>query len=181
MTARRPAVPRAALSGYRQLVSRLNGVVGAESVRLAQVLLVHAEFFGDALHRIAFLHRVLKRRASRCRGSWGRAGRRRRRWRRLRSLGREDRRSRRGRRRRTAARSGRTLACPGIRRWLVYLEHFLPSTAGADHHIVGLFERARRQLEIRVCLDHRSEEHTSELQSPMYLVCRLLLEKKKRQ
>src|SRR5437764_6565307 len=26
---------------------------------------------------------------------------------------------------------------------------------------------------------HRSEEHTSELQSPMYLVCRLLLEKKK--
>src|ERR1017187_10707554 len=24
---------------------------------------------------------------------------------------------------------------------------------------------------------HRSEEHTSELQSPMYLVCRLLLEK----
>src|ERR1017187_10856223 len=28
---------------------------------------------------------------------------------------------------------------------------------------------------------HRSEEHTSELQSPMYLVCRLLLEKKKTQ
>src|SRR5437762_10832397 len=28
-------------------------------------------------------------------------------------------------------------------------------------------------------LDPRSEEHTSELQSPMYLVCRLLLEKKK--
>src|SRR5437764_7125919 len=28
--------------------------------------------------------------------------------------------------------------------------------------------------------DVRSEEHTSELQSPMYLVCRLLLEKKKR-
>src|SRR5437763_5062218 len=27
----------------------------------------------------------------------------------------------------------------------------------------------------------RSEEHTSELQSPMYLVCRLLLEKKKPQ
>src|SRR5437762_10530876 len=27
----------------------------------------------------------------------------------------------------------------------------------------------------------RSEEHTSELQSPMYLVCRLLLEKKKQQ
>src|SRR5437763_1865466 len=28
--------------------------------------------------------------------------------------------------------------------------------------------------------DVRSEEHTSELQSPMYLVCRLLLEKKKK-
>src|SRR5437763_4020282 len=31
-----------------------------------------------------------------------------------------------------------------------------------------------------VCIS-RSEEHTSELQSPMYLVCRLLLEKKKKQ
>src|SRR5437879_9875025 len=31
----------------------------------------------------------------------------------------------------------------------------------------------------RLCLRDRSEEHTSELQSPMYLVCRLLLEKKK--
>src|SRR5437879_11033669 len=29
-------------------------------------------------------------------------------------------------------------------------------------------------------VDVRSEEHTSELQSPMYLVCRLLLEKKKK-
>src|SRR5437762_10178614 len=29
-------------------------------------------------------------------------------------------------------------------------------------------------------LSGRSEEHTSELQSPMYLVCRLLLEKKKK-
>src|SRR5437879_7573589 len=28
-------------------------------------------------------------------------------------------------------------------------------------------------------IQSRSEEHTSELQSPMYLVCRLLLEKKK--
>src|SRR5437763_5700567 len=30
-----------------------------------------------------------------------------------------------------------------------------------------------------IAIDKRSEEHTSELQSPMYLVCRLLLEKKK--
>src|SRR3712207_7699532 len=31
-----------------------------------------------------------------------------------------------------------------------------------------------------VCCDDRSEEHTSELQSRQYLVCRLLLEKKKK-
>src|SRR5256885_5663457 len=31
------------------------------------------------------------------------------------------------------------------------------------------------------CDHHRSEEHTSELQSPCNLVCRLLLEKKKKQ
>src|SRR5437764_9298565 len=31
-----------------------------------------------------------------------------------------------------------------------------------------------------VAIGDRSEEHTSELQSPMYLVCRLLLEKKKK-
>src|SRR5437762_9877522 len=33
--------------------------------------------------------------------------------------------------------------------------------------------------DIRSLYKTRSEEHTSELQSPMYLVCRLLLEKKK--
>src|SRR5437879_10741352 len=37
-----------------------------------------------------------------------------------------------------------------------------------------------RLLPMAQCGD-RSEEHTSELQSPMYLVCRLLLEKKKKQ
>src|SRR5437762_10206829 len=40
----------------------------------------------------------------------------------------------------------------------------------------------RIALELRattVPAQPRSEEHTSELQSPMYLVCRLLLEKKK--
>src|SRR5437764_5725964 len=38
--------------------------------------------------------------------------------------------------------------------------------------------RAGRRRAIRN--RRRSEEHTSELQSPMYLVCRLLLEKKKK-
>src|SRR5690348_17889929 len=33
---------------------------------------------------------------------------------------------------------------------------------------------------LTVCLGPRSEEHTSELQSPVHLVCRLLLEKKKK-
>src|SRR5437764_10983642 len=40
----------------------------------------------------------------------------------------------------------------------------------------GVVEESR---EIQRGVLARSEEHTSELQSPMYLVCRLLLEKKK--
>src|SRR3712207_8071709 len=43
-------------------------------------------------------------------------------------------------------------------------------------HGAGGGERARREL-LHAAL--RSEEHTSELQSRQYLVCRLLLEKKK--
>src|SRR5437764_6017517 len=35
-------------------------------------------------------------------------------------------------------------------------------------------------LQNHLAAARRSEEHTSELQSPMYLVCRLLLEKKKK-
>src|SRR5256884_5981288 len=36
-----------------------------------------------------------------------------------------------------------------------------------------------RKLERVILTPHRSEEHTSELQSRLHLVCRLLLEKKK--
>src|SRR5438876_3995305 len=36
------------------------------------------------------------------------------------------------------------------------------------------------RVEYLVRLEERSEEHTSELQSPVHLVCRLLLEKKKK-
>src|SRR5256885_3843423 len=36
-----------------------------------------------------------------------------------------------------------------------------------------------RKVEEKLGIKHRSEEHTSELQSPCNLVCRLLLEKKK--
>src|SRR5690348_18021880 len=41
--------------------------------------------------------------------------------------------------------------------------------------------KTRRFLyNFRILRDSRSEEHTSELQSPVHLVCRLLLEKKKK-
>src|SRR5687768_17891606 len=39
---------------------------------------------------------------------------------------------------------------------------------------------AHLPLEVEPHLDRRSEEHTSELQSRLHLVCRLLLEKKKK-
>src|SRR5258708_9847592 len=40
--------------------------------------------------------------------------------------------------------------------------------------------RRRREYPVRDARVSRSEEHTSELQSPDHLVCRLLLEKKKK-
>src|SRR5437879_10871317 len=49
--------------------------------------------------------------------------------------------------------------------------------SGDSHHEAQLFQPdADRRSARGIC--SRSEEHTSELQSPMYLVCRLLLEKK---
>src|SRR3712207_8522626 len=54
------------------------------------------------------------------------------------------------------------------------MRHVLPGTAGADDpHVAGEdHEQPARGG------TGRSEEHTSELQSRQYLVCRLLLEKK---
>src|SRR3989449_5963211 len=46
-----------------------------------------------------------------------------------------------------------------------------------EHERLG---RTRQESE-HARLGHRSEEHTSELQSRLHLVCRLLLEKKKKQ
>src|SRR2546422_5104516 len=37
----------------------------------------------------------------------------------------------------------------------------------------------QQRVDLRPAIVHRSEEHTSELQSRLHLVCRLLLEKKK--
>src|SRR5437879_4155565 len=54
---------------------------------------------------------------------------------------------------------------------ILYVKHFDAAVIQVD------------ELQVIKLLQHkmRSEEHTSELQSPMYLVCRLLLEKKKKQ
>src|SRR5690348_17435571 len=48
---------------------------------------------------------------------------------------------------------------------------------GSDMPVPRLSNRIRREKEAWYS---RSEEHTSELQSPVHLVCRLLLEKKKK-
>src|ERR1017187_10485501 len=50
--------------------------------------------------------------------------------------------------------------------------------AESDSRWAGRGRDDRRDGEAEAGVAHRSEEHTSELQSPMYLVCRLLLEKK---
>src|SRR5437762_10625840 len=58
-----------------------------------------------------------------------------------------------------------------------------PVTSETPRHRASLTSSRTRCLKFGVIVEStmltRSEEHTSELQSPMYLVCRLLLEKKK--
>src|SRR5437879_7837406 len=55
-----------------------------------------------------------------------------------------------------------------------------PYTTLFRSHGLNSLPRVLQGLGQGECGHERSEEHTSELQSPMYLVCRLLLEKKKR-
>src|SRR2546425_12566452 len=62
---------------------------------------------------------------------------------------------------------------------------FVPSRQSAGGRVdvggaVAPAVRARRWYSLRAEIQSRSEEHTSELQSLAYLVCRLLLEKKKK-
>src|SRR5437879_8439921 len=61
----------------------------------------------------------------------------------------------------------------------------LPSAATTNNFkpmVLGVSAAAGLQTQSasNASAKYRSEEHTSELQSPMYLVCRLLLEKKKK-
>src|SRR3712207_7478978 len=55
----------------------------------------------------------------------------------------------------------------------------LVCVSGKPRFLLSLYTLAR-QPRPRIRLTKRSEEHTSELQSRQYLVCRLLLEKKKK-
>src|SRR5256885_1223855 len=54
--------------------------------------------------------------------------------------------------------------------------------AHAPEQVRGVLDAVQQAAQAGLwCLGWRSEEHTSELQSPCNLVCRLLLEKKKKQ
>src|SRR5437764_12346548 len=62
---------------------------------------------------------------------------------------------------------------------------FLTNLTNGLPHVTSVVQfakvvRGKSLLRQLVKVANRSEEHTSELQSPMYLVCRLLLEKKKK-
>src|SRR5947208_12879813 len=55
---------------------------------------------------------------------------------------------------------------------------YAPRLTARETH--GTPKERRERIGIRIGRSARSEEHTSELQSPDHLVCRLLLEKKKK-
>src|SRR5438876_3139943 len=55
----------------------------------------------------------------------------------------------------------------------------LRRSRGRRRHLCAGHRGAVPRVDVAGRRDQRSEEHTSELQSPVHLVCRLLLEKKK--
>src|SRR5256885_12851136 len=59
-------------------------------------------------------------------------------------------------------------------------EDGLGMAAGASREVHALGARGHARRDLERAFESRSEEHTSELQSPCNLVCRLLLEKKTR-
>src|SRR2546425_6165550 len=71
----------------------------------------------------------------------------------------------------------------GLRLHALHVDHGLRVDSARDAKVVRrLGERFGVPVEVvAVTVERRSEEHTSELQSLAYLVCRLLLEKKKKE
>src|SRR3712207_6893320 len=73
------------------------------------------------------------------------------------------------------------ICCSGSHSWPVYRLRSTPLGCRSTHgysSVAGLYRGVRTWVR-RTRSATRSEEHTSELQSRQYLVCRLLLEKKK--
>src|SRR2546422_10595007 len=60
------------------------------------------------------------------------------------------------------------------------LHDALPISSGASTRSIGGLPGCTSTSSVEVGDEDRSEEHTSELQSRLHLVCRLLLEKKKK-
>src|SRR5258705_3891379 len=61
----------------------------------------------------------------------------------------------------------------------VQLSRSLPTDAASRDQVIQ-YRDVGTKLTVRPTINQRSEEHTSELQSLRHLVCRLLLEKKKK-
>src|SRR5688572_32733376 len=78
----------------------------------------------------------------------------------------------------TLFRSGRSRAA-WRRGWGASCRHRPRGALGRRQDFLHLGDRYRREVLHEQEEPHRSEEHTSELQSQSNLVCRLLLEKKK--
>src|SRR5256885_3700602 len=74
-----------------------------------------------------------------------------------------------------------TLFRSGDRVWLILADGV--ARGGVRERLLATVDSAAlspRRLDLSAAVQQRSEEHTSELQSPCNLVCRLLLEKKKK-
>src|SRR5690348_338392 len=78
------------------------------------------------------------------------------------------------------------MAADGVSAEVLYPTHGLKCLSLDDHELEAACCRVYNDWLIDYCsaapdrMIGRSEEHTSELQSPVHLVCRLLLEKKKK-
>src|SRR5207244_11711876 len=71
------------------------------------------------------------------------------------------------------------IVTPTTEIYTLSLHDALPILDGCNHLLFGSDPPFIHLLLSKQQVDERSEEHTSELQSPDHLVCRLLLEKKK--